>query len=132
MPIKATPSWDYPFVLVSEDWPAHRDHASAIRALKKKWAAEEKAERVGYFIARVETYVEPDYEFQTCETPVCPPCPPPVCEPCPPPVCQPCPPPEPPDELEPPDEVGGDEAAAVKKAPVEEAATAKGSGRSRA
>ena len=100
MPIKATPSWDYPFVLVSEECPAYRDHASAIRELKKKWAAQEKAERVGYFIARVETYVEPDYEVRACEAPVCPPCPPPVCEP--------CPPPEPPDESEPPDEGGGD------------------------
>jgi len=70
MSINATPSGDYPFVLVREDLLAFRDHSSALRELKKQWAAQAPGARVSYFIARVETYVEPDYEVEAHETPV--------------------------------------------------------------
>ena len=70
MAIKATPSGDYPIILVPEDSLAFRDHPSAIRELKKQWAAQQPAQRVGYFIAKVESYVEADYQVQANETPV--------------------------------------------------------------
>ena len=70
MSIHKTPSREYPFVLVSEDAPAFRDHRSAVRELKRRWAAQEPADRVGHFVAKVETYVEPDYEVEAEETPV--------------------------------------------------------------
>jgi hypothetical protein len=70
MSIHRTPSREYPFVLVGEDAPAFRDHRSAVRELKRRWAAQEPADRVGHFVARVETYVEPDYEVEAEETPV--------------------------------------------------------------
>ena len=70
MSIHKTPSREYPFVLVSEDAPAFRDHRSAVRELKRQWAAQEPADRVGHFVAKVETYVEPDYEVKAEETPV--------------------------------------------------------------
>jgi hypothetical protein len=70
MAMKATPSDEFPFVLVPEDTPAFRDRRSAIRELKKTWAAERAADRVGYFIARVESFVEADYEVQANETPI--------------------------------------------------------------
>jgi hypothetical protein len=70
MAIKATPSEDYPIILVPEDSTAYRDHASAIRELKRIWAAQAPADRVGYFIARVKSYVEADYEVDAYETPI--------------------------------------------------------------
>jgi uncharacterized membrane protein YgcG len=70
MAIQATPSHDYPIILVSEDTQAFRDHPSAIRELKKRWAAQEPAKRVGYFIAEVKTYVEADYDVKAAETDV--------------------------------------------------------------
>jgi hypothetical protein len=70
MAIKAEPSGNYPFILVPEDSRAFHDHASAIRELKKHWAAQNPAQRIGYFIARVETFVEPDYEVEAHEEPV--------------------------------------------------------------
>jgi hypothetical protein len=70
MAIKATPSADYPFILVPEDSLAFRDHPSAIRELTKQWAAQQPANRIGYFIARVESYVEADYEVEATETAV--------------------------------------------------------------
>ena len=70
MPITEQPSSEYPFVLIPEDQPAFRDPGSAIRALKKQWAAQTPAERVGYFICRVVGYVEADYEVDAHETPI--------------------------------------------------------------
>jgi hypothetical protein len=70
MSIHKTPSGEYSFVLVSEDAHAFRDHRSAVRELKRQWAAQEPADRVGHFVARVATYVEPDYEVEAEETPV--------------------------------------------------------------
>jgi hypothetical protein len=70
MSIHKTASREYPFVLVSEDALAFRDHRSAVRELKRRWAAQEPADRVGHFVARVETYVEPDYGVEAEETPV--------------------------------------------------------------
>jgi hypothetical protein len=75
MAIKATPSCDYPFVLVPEDQPAFRDHASAKRELKRQWAAQEPADRSGYFLAKVEDFLEPDYGIEVHQEPVCPPSP---------------------------------------------------------
>jgi hypothetical protein len=62
MAIKAEPSGNYPIILVPEDSRAFPDHRSAIRELRKQWAAQAPADRTGYFIARVESFVEPDYE----------------------------------------------------------------------
>jgi hypothetical protein len=70
MSIHKTASREYPFVLVSEDSLAFRDHPSAVRELKRRWAAQEPADRVGHFVAKVETYVEPDYGVEAKETPV--------------------------------------------------------------
>jgi hypothetical protein len=70
MSIQKTPSREYPFVLVSEDALAFSDQRSAIRELKRRWAAQEPADRAGHFVAKVETYVEPDYEVDAEETPV--------------------------------------------------------------
>jgi hypothetical protein len=70
MAIKATPSDGYLFILVSEDTQAFSDEKSAIRELKKRWAAQHPAERVGYFIGKVEKYVEPDYAVKFSVTPV--------------------------------------------------------------
>jgi hypothetical protein len=69
---RITPSCEYPFVLVPEDHPAFRDHASAKRHLKKEWAAQQPAERVSYFLAKVECLVEPDYEIRVHQEPICP------------------------------------------------------------
>ena len=80
MAIKTEPSGNYPFILVPEDSRAFPDHPSAIRELRKRWAAQEPAERIGYFIARVESFVEPDYEVGAHVEPVpvlAPPLPPP-------------------------------------------------------
>ena len=70
MAIKQAPSADYPIILVPEDSHAFRDNQSAKRELKRQWAAQRPAERVGYFIARVESFVEPDYEVDAHEEPV--------------------------------------------------------------
>lgn len=67
-----TPSCEYPFVLVPEDHPAFRDHASAKRYLKKQWAAQQPAQRVSYFLAKVECLVEPDYGIGVHQEPICP------------------------------------------------------------
>jgi hypothetical protein len=65
-----TPSKEYPYVLVPEDHPAFRNKKAAIRNAKKNWAAQEPAERIGYFIAKVESFIEPDYGIEVAETPI--------------------------------------------------------------
>jgi hypothetical protein len=70
MPIKATPSRDYPFVLVPEDQQAFRNPRSAIRALKKQWAGQDPANRNSYFIAQVVRYVEADYDVDAHDEPI--------------------------------------------------------------
>jgi hypothetical protein len=67
-----TPSCEYPFILVPEDHPAFRDHASAKRYLQKTWAAQEPAERVSYFLAKVQDLCEPDYGIKVHQEPICP------------------------------------------------------------
>jgi len=73
MAIKATPSCEYPFILVPENHPAFRDHASAKRELKRQWAGQEPSDRICYFLAKVEHFVEPDYGIEVHQEPVCPP-----------------------------------------------------------
>jgi hypothetical protein len=65
-----TPSKEYPYILVPEDHPAFRNKKAAIRDAKKRWAAQEPAERIGHFIAKVESYLEPDYEIKFTDTPI--------------------------------------------------------------
>jgi hypothetical protein len=65
-----TPSNEYRYVLVPEDHPAFRNKKAAIRNAKKNWAAQQPAERIGYFIAKVESFIEPDYGIKVIETPI--------------------------------------------------------------
>jgi hypothetical protein len=58
------------YILVPEDHPAFRNKKAAIRDAKKRWAAQEPAERIGHFIAKVESYLEPDYEIKFTDTPI--------------------------------------------------------------
>jgi hypothetical protein len=64
------PSKDYQYVLIPEDFDAFRSKAAAIRQLKRQWANQEVGQRVGWFIAKVEFYEEPDYEIKSEETPI--------------------------------------------------------------
>ena len=63
-----TPSKDYQFVLIREDFDAFRSKAAAVKEVKRKWANQEPRERVGWFVAKVETYYEPDYEIKADPT----------------------------------------------------------------
>jgi hypothetical protein len=67
---KGTPSKECPYVLVPEDQVAFDDPVSAVREAKRQWAAQEPAQRIGYFIAMIQAYAEPDYEVDAAVTPV--------------------------------------------------------------
>jgi hypothetical protein len=58
------PSQEFPFVYVSEDHLAFRTKKAAVRDIKKRWAAQDEAERKAFYIANVETLVEPEYDFK--------------------------------------------------------------------
>jgi hypothetical protein len=64
------PSKEYPFVYVGEDHAAFRSKRAAVRDIKRRWAAQDEAERNAYYIARVETFVEPEYDFDATATKV--------------------------------------------------------------
>jgi|GEM_PF-2073153 hypothetical protein len=66
----ATPSEDYPWVLVEENHPAFRDREAAERYLKRKWANLPPGQRNGSFLARVKVYFEPDYDIEVHPTPI--------------------------------------------------------------
>jgi hypothetical protein len=65
-----TPSREYAFVVISEDDTAYRSKEDAERGLKRKWAPQAPGERVGYFIAKIVSYFEPEYDFEVHETPM--------------------------------------------------------------
>ena len=67
---KGAPSREYPYVLVPEDQLAFDDPESAVREAKRQWAAQEPAQRIGYFIAMIQAYAEPDYEVDVAVTSV--------------------------------------------------------------
>jgi hypothetical protein len=55
-------------------WSPRTSPLSATRKQRsetqKNWAAQEPAERIGYFIAKVESFIEPDYGIEVAETPI--------------------------------------------------------------
>jgi len=68
--MSATPSADYPWILVEENHPAFPDEKAAERYLKRKWANLPPGQRNGSFLARVKVYFEPDYDIEVHETPI--------------------------------------------------------------
>jgi hypothetical protein len=65
-----TPSQENPWIVVSEDHPAFRNESAAIRHIKKQWAAQSPAERDRHVLAKIQQFVDPDYDVKVIETPV--------------------------------------------------------------
>jgi hypothetical protein len=70
---RGEPSREYPYVFVPDDFDAFSSKEAAIREAKRRWAAQQPAQRTGFFIAKILSYVEPDYEIDHEETLIDPP-----------------------------------------------------------
>jgi hypothetical protein len=62
-----TPSEDYQYVLIDEDHAAFRDPQAAKREANRRYAAQTPAQRGVWYIAKVTSYVEPDYGLTSKE-----------------------------------------------------------------
>ena len=69
-----TPSCEFPYVLIPEDYHAFRDKKAAERDAKRRWASQDPAQRNAFYFAKVISIFEPDYCVGLEETSICPVC----------------------------------------------------------
>lgn len=64
------PSEDYQWVLIPDEFDAFRTKEAAVKEAKRRWANQQPGERAGWFTAKIQSYLEPDYEIDVDETPI--------------------------------------------------------------
>ena len=65
-----TPSRENPWIVVSENHPAFKNKKAAIRHVKKEWAAQSAAQRDRHVLAKINEFIDSDYDVKVIETPV--------------------------------------------------------------
>ena len=60
-------SREYPFVLIREECDAFSTKAEAIKQAERQWTATHPSHRVAYYIAKAESYIEPEGQVKAIE-----------------------------------------------------------------
>ena len=61
-------SQQYRWVLIREECDAFSTKEEAIKQAKRQWTATHPHHRVPYYVAKAESYIEPEGHVKACET----------------------------------------------------------------